>query len=83
MLGLALTDELPFTKVLLNGILTDGSGRKMSKSLGNVIDPLDVIHGTSLKVNTIIVRKVRFNYAQKYYCQNLIGLKFFVQKIAW
>ena len=37
---------------MLHGIICDSQGRKMSKSLGNVIDPMDVIHGVSLKVNS-------------------------------
>ena len=36
-------DEVPFSDVLLNGIVRDNQGRKMSKSLGNGIDPLEVI----------------------------------------
>lgn len=36
----------PFPKVLLHGMIRDGQGRKMSKSLGNVIDPRNVIEGT-------------------------------------
>ena len=37
MLGLELTDRLPFSDVLLHGIVRDAHGRKMSKSLGNVV----------------------------------------------
>lgn len=49
MLGLQLTNRLPFATVYLHSMVRDKMGRKMSKSRGNVIDPLDVIHGTSLE----------------------------------
>lgn len=49
MLSLELTDQLPFTEVYLHAIVRDAHGRKMSKTLGNVIDPLDVIHGITLE----------------------------------
>ena len=48
MMGLELTDTLPFHTVYLHAMVRDKDGRKMSKSLGNVIDPLEVIHGCSL-----------------------------------
>jgi valyl-tRNA synthetase len=41
--GLEFMGELPFKDVLLHGIVRDDQGRKMSKSLGNGIDPLDII----------------------------------------
>ncbi|XP_042214073.1 valine--tRNA ligase-like isoform X2 [Homarus americanus] len=50
MLGTHLTSELPFKAVLLHGLLCDAHGHKMSKSRGNVIDPIDVIQGASLEV---------------------------------
>jgi len=37
------TGKLPFTDVILHGTVRDKTGRKMSKSLGNIIDPLDII----------------------------------------
>jgi len=43
MAGLEFVDEVPFKDVLLNGIVRDESGKKMSKSLGNGIDPLEMI----------------------------------------
>ena len=49
-LGLKLTGQLPFTEVFLHAMVRDAHGRKMSKSLGNVIDPIDVIKGVSLEV---------------------------------
>mmetsp|Transcript_6397 Transcript_6397/g.10765 ORF Transcript_6397/g.10765 Transcript_6397/m.10765 type:complete len:710 (-) Transcript_6397:8-2137(-) len=48
MMSLHLTDSLPFKTVYLHAMVRDKNGRKMSKSLGNVIDPLEVINGCSL-----------------------------------
>lgn len=48
MMGLELTGQLPFKDVLLHGIICDSQGRKMSKSLGNVILPEYVVKGVSL-----------------------------------
>jgi len=48
MMGLSLTDKLPFSRVLLHAMVRDAHGRKMSKTLGNVIDPIDVIEGITL-----------------------------------
>ena len=49
MMGLQLTDKLPFHTVYLHAMVRDKDGRKMSKSLGNVIDPLEVISGCTLE----------------------------------
>jgi len=48
MMGLHLTNTLPFKTVYLHAMVRDKYGRKMSKSLGNVIDPLEVINGCQL-----------------------------------
>lgn len=48
MLGLKLTGESPFKEVFCHSLVRDAQGRKMSKSLGNVIDPSDVISGITL-----------------------------------
>ncbi|XP_046657722.1 valine--tRNA ligase-like isoform X2 [Daphnia pulicaria] len=47
--GQKLMGKLPFSEVYLHAMVRDAHGRKMSKSLGNVIDPLDVIYGISLE----------------------------------
>lgn len=44
-----LTGQLPFKHVFLHAMVRDAEGSKMSKSLGNVIDPLDVIEGATLE----------------------------------
>ncbi len=49
MMGLKLVGEIPFGHVLLHPMIRDQDGNKMSKSRGNVIDPLDVIEGISLE----------------------------------
>ena len=49
MLGLELTGSLPFKEVYLHPIVRDAHGRKMSKSLGNVVDPMHVIRGIPLE----------------------------------
>eukprot|EP00850_Spirogloea_muscicola_P012942 SM000085S23292 [mRNA] locus=s85:476130:482338:- [translate_table: standard] len=48
MLSMELTGKVPFKQVFLHAMVRDAHGRKMSKSLGNVVDPLQVIDGVTL-----------------------------------
>jgi valyl-tRNA synthetase len=47
--SLEFFDKLPFKYVFLHPIIRDKDGKKMSKSSGNVIDPLEIIEGTTLE----------------------------------
>ena len=87
--ALEITEELPFTDVYLTGLIRDEQGRKMSKSLGNGIDPLDVIdqYGADALRFTLITgstpgNDMRFSYKRvennRNFCNKLWNASRFV-----
>ncbi|MEW6182389.1 MAG: valine--tRNA ligase [Bacillota bacterium] len=81
-MGLAFKEKVPFREVFIHGLVLDALGRKMSKSLGNGVDPIDVIesHGAdSLRFMLITGNTpgndLRFNY------EKLDGARNFVNKL--
>lgn len=64
MLGLYITDTVPFKEVYLHGLVLDEKGQKMSKSKGNVINPMELIasHGSdALRMGIIMNRSAGQN----------------------
>ncbi|MDC1443948.1 valine--tRNA ligase [Gammaproteobacteria bacterium] len=68
MMSLEFTDQIPFKDVYVTGLIKDENGQKMSKSKGNVIDPLDLIYGIS---QDALVEKRTSNLMQEKIAQKI------------
>ena len=71
MMGLKFTKNIPFNKIYIHGLVRDSEGKKMSKSIGNVIDPIDIIEGISIekliekRTESLINEKQKANIVKK------------------
>ncbi|MHB2026918.1 MAG: valine--tRNA ligase [Elusimicrobiota bacterium] len=82
MMGLEFTGRAPFSKAVIHGIVRDKSGRKMSKSLGNVVDPLIVMSkfGTDA-LRFSLLRDARLGKDIHFSEESTVGARNFVNKI--
>ena len=71
MMGIKFMDKVPFKTIYIHGLVRDSEGKKMSKSIGNVIDPIDIIDGINLdelvdkRINSLVQPKLKNKIIKK------------------
>ena len=80
--GLHFKKDVPFRKVYFHGIIRDSQGRKMSKTVGNTVDPLDVIekHGAD-SLRFTLLAQLSMGRDLKFSDQRLEGYRNFINKL--
>ncbi len=80
--GIYHTDKVPFENVLFHGLVRDGQGRKMSKSLGNGIDPVNIIdkYGTDV-LRYSLISGSRLDHDPRYDEDKAVKARNFTNKI--
>lgn len=73
MLGIHFMGKAPFADIFLHSMVRDAHGRKMSKSLGNAIDPIDVMNGISL--DDLLAKTKTYPVPEKNLSQVLAGIQ--------
>ena len=83
MMGMRFMGDVPFRTVFLNGLVRDEKGEKMSKTKGNVVDPLDVIdkHGADALRFTLAALAAPGHRSRRWREARLLGYKAFVNKL--
>jgi valyl-tRNA synthetase len=82
MMGLEFRGDVPFRKVLITGLIRDAEGRKMSKSLGNALDPVELIEEFGAdSVRFTLLAQVAAGKDLKFSVPRLEGYRNFMNKI--
>jgi valyl-tRNA synthetase len=82
MLGIYRTGKAPFKDIVLHGIVRDSKGQKMSKSKGNVVNPLEIIDKYGADVLRMsLIMSVPFGNDQNYSEPKFVGSRNFANKV--